>query len=131
MERITLHRDNCGFNDSWFVEHIAIEHHSEKHVHFPLSRWLPPNQPMEFIKYDSELPQVIKSNDPSLYEQRLKELDQKKKDFTCEPVGNKTGMPRTVSFIQIHLWLCGVDEICFMVMQTYFISCAVQISYLT
>ena len=128
MERISLHRDECGINDSWFVEHVTIDHEDERHVHFPLSRWLPPNQPMEFIKFDSDLPQVIKAKDPSLYEQRSKELDRKKTDFACEPLLKRVGMPRTVSFIQIHLWRHSRWNLYYDIED--FISCAAQISKL-
>ena len=96
MESIVLHRDDCGINDSWFVEHVAVEHDSEANVHFPLSRWLPPYKAMQFNKFDSQLPQMVKKNSPELYKQREAELEQKKKDFAYQPIGNIKGMPRTV-----------------------------------
>ena len=68
-----------------------------------LSRWIPSNKPMKFLKYDSQLPQVAKANDPQLYEnQRLVELQEKRGEcgddaFKCAPLLNMAGMPRTVS----------------------------------
>ena len=85
------------------MEHVAVEHDTEGTAHFPLSRWLPANQPMHFTKFDSELPQIVKANDPALYEQRAKELEQKKKDFACAPLTNMTGMPRSVNCF--FLWI--------------------------
>lgn len=99
-----LHRDEYGINDSWFLEHVTITHDGdERDVHFPLSRWIPPNKPMKFLQYDSQLPQVAKANDPQLYEnQRLVELQEKRGEcgddgFKCAPLLNMAGMPRTVS----------------------------------
>jgi PLAT/LH2 domain. len=97
LKSIKLHRDNAGFNDSWFVEHIVIEHKDEGESHFPLSRWIPANQPMHFDKYDSQLPQFVKKNHPDLYKQRSEELDRKKKDFAYTTIEGVEGMPRTVS----------------------------------
>jgi len=100
VEHIILHRDEYGVNDSWFLEHITITHDGdEPKVHFPLSRWIPSNKPMKFLKYDSQLPQDAIANDPQLYkDQRQVELENKRgKDaFQCAPLLNMTGMPRTV-----------------------------------
>ena len=100
MEQIILHRDECGINDSWFVEHVAIMHDDSRKAHFPLARWLPPNQPMQFVMYDSQLPQVVQAKNPAMYAQRVQELQQKQKDFACEPLLKIVGMPRTVSLIE-------------------------------
>ena len=97
VESIILQRNDCGWNDSWYVEHVAIEHDNEVKVHFPLSRWLPADIPMKFNKFDSQLPQFVKRTDPDLYKQRAAELDRKKKDFAYGPIGNIKGMPRSVS----------------------------------
>ena len=99
VEQIILHRDDAGFNDSWFVEHVAITHDDSRKVHFPLARWLPPNQPMQFVQYDSQLPQVVQANNPTMYSQRVQELKQKQIDFACGPLLGRTGMPRTVSLL--------------------------------
>ncbi|XP_066922874.1 polyunsaturated fatty acid 5-lipoxygenase-like [Clytia hemisphaerica] len=96
VESIVLNRDDCGMNDSWFVEHVAVEHDTEADVHFPLSRWLPPYKAMQFNKFDSQLPQMVKKNSPELYKQREAELEQKKKEFAYQPIGDIKGMPRTV-----------------------------------
>uniref|UniRef100_A0A7M6DMI8 Allene oxide synthase lipoxygenase protein n=1 Tax=Clytia hemisphaerica TaxID=252671 RepID=A0A7M6DMI8_9CNID len=96
-EHIILHRDEVGLNDSWYVEHVTVEHETEADAHFPLSRWLPANTEMQFKKFDSQLPQVVKKEHPEVYQQRQNELDQKKKDFAYAPIANKEGMPRTVT----------------------------------
>ena len=95
-EHIVLHRDEFGLNDSWYVEHVTVEHETEADAHFPLSRWLPADTEMQFRKFDSQLPQVVKKENPALYRQRQAELDQKKLDFAYGPVAKKPGMPRTV-----------------------------------
>ena len=97
VESIILLRDDCGLLDSWYVEHVAIEHDTEAKAHFPLSRWLPADTPMKFNKYDSELPQLVKKADPDLYKQRAAELERKKEDFAYGPVADIKGMPRSVS----------------------------------
>lgn len=97
VESIILLRDDCGLFDSWYVEHVAIEHDTEGKAHFPLSRWLPADTPMKFNKFDSQLPQFVKRADPDLYKQRAAELDRKKKDFAYGTVADIRGMPRTVS----------------------------------
>ena len=99
VEQIILNRNECGLNDSWFVEHVAIMHDDSRKAHFPLARWLPPNKPMQFVMYDSQLPQVVQAKNPAMYAQRVLELQQKQEDFACEPLLNIVGMPRTVSLI--------------------------------
>ena len=97
IKSIKLHRDDAGFNDSWFVEHITVEHKDDGEAHFPLSRWIPANEPMHFDKYDSELPQVVKNNNPDLYDQRSQELIRKQNDFAYTTIEGIEGMPRSVS----------------------------------
>ena len=110
VESIILHRDGpifgslvesiilqCGRSDSWFVEHVAIEHHTEDKAHFPLSRWIPADTDMKFNKFDSQLPQFVKRSDPHLYDQREKELERKKSEFAYGPIDDRKGMPRNVS----------------------------------
>merc|ERR1719378_514456 len=96
-EHIVLHRDELGLNDSWYVEHVTVEHEDEADVHFPLSRWLPANKAMQFRKFDSQLPQVVKKENSEVYRQRQEELDRKKLDFAYGPVAGVAGMPRTVN----------------------------------
>ena len=97
VQSIILHRDKLGFFDDWFVEHVSVSHTEEGEVHFPLNRWMPPNKPMQFEKFDSTLPQYVKERNPGLYKQREEELEQKQKDFKFLPIGGVKGMPRSVS----------------------------------
>ena len=52
---------------------------------------------MRFVKFDSQLPQIVKANDPALYKQRQEELRVKQKEFDYVPIGNVVGMPRSVN----------------------------------
>ena len=96
VESIKLHRNDCGPDDSWFVEHVTIEHDDETKTHFPLSRWLPADITMKFNKFDSQLPQYVKRTDPELFDQRAAELERKKKDFAYRTIADIKGMPRSV-----------------------------------
>jgi len=95
VEKIQLHRDEFGLNDSWFVEHISVEHDDDGKSHFPLARWIPADIEVTFDKYDSKLPQNVDSD--HYKNQRQPELDQKKKDFAYGTIGGFKGMPRTVT----------------------------------
>ena len=97
VKSIMLHRADCGELDSWFVEHVAIEHDTEAKAYFPLSRWIPADIPMKFDEFDSQLPQFVKRTDPDLYKQRAAELERKKIDFAYGPIADIKGMPRNVS----------------------------------
>jgi len=102
LSSIRLHRCNAGIDDSWFVEHVSVDHRDGDESHFPLSRWIPANIPMHFDKYDSQLPQYVKKHQPKLYQQRVKELERKKIDFAYTPADGVKGMPRTVSNLLEH-----------------------------
>lgn len=67
-------------------------------AHFPLNRWMPANKPMQFEKFDSQLPQVVKKKNPKMYKQREEELKTKQEAFDYTPIGNIEGMPRSVSY---------------------------------
>eukprot|EP00111_Clytia_hemisphaerica_P017039 TCONS_00050503-protein len=97
LHAIILHRDKIGLYDDWFVEHVAVHHELEGKIHFPLNRWMPANKPMHFEKYDSQLPQIVKANNPGLYKQREDELKVKQKNFHYAPIGGMKGMPRSVT----------------------------------
>ena len=60
---------------------------------------MPANKPMHFEKYDSQLPQIVKANNPGLYKQREDELKVKQQNFSYAPIGGVKGMPRSVRFI--------------------------------
>lgn len=59
---------------------------------------MPANKPMQFEKFDSQLPQVVKEKNPEMYKQREEELQGKQKSFNYAPIGNVEGMPRSVSY---------------------------------
>ena len=102
VQGIVLQRDKHGFYDDWFVEHISVAEKGKvdqsKIAHFPLNRWMPANKPMQFEKFDSQLPQVVKAKNPEMYKQREEELKGKREAFNYAPIGNVDGMPRSVSY---------------------------------
>ena len=79
-------------------------------IHFPLNRWLPANKPMRFVKFDSQLPQIVKANDPTLHEQRQEELRVKQKGFDYAPIGNVEGMPRSVNIKSVFIFVLRSDH---------------------
>ena len=96
VESIILHRNDAGLNDSWFVEHVSVEHSDDGEVHFPLVRRIPANQPMQFLKFDSYLPHDGSVHTEELYEQRTKEIATKQQSFAFTELTNAKGMPRSV-----------------------------------
>ena len=79
-------------------------------IHFPLNRWLPANKPMRFVKFDSQLPQIVKANDPTLHKQRQEELGVKQKGFDYAPIGNVEGMPRSVNIKSVFIFVLRSDN---------------------
>ena len=96
-----MERDDQGISADWFVEHVSVEHSDDGEVHFPLVRWIPANQPMQFLKYDSYLPHDGSVHTQELYEQRTKEIATKQESFAYSELLDKPGMPRSVSKYQL------------------------------
>ncbi|CAG0917897.1 unnamed protein product [Notodromas monacha] len=76
----TLHvfRDSKGVADSWFLDHILVEHVNSNHepTVFPVWRWIRPHHKYILREYDSALPMY--SHDP---EGRAKELEERRKEY--------------------------------------------------
>ena len=103
---IILERDNHCHSADWFVEHVSIEHADDGEVHFPLVRWIPANQPMQFLKFDSYLPHDGSVHTEKLNKQRTKEIATKQESFAYEQILKIPGMPRSVSKYRLRQKKC-------------------------